>query len=358
MKKYVIFYNLLLFTVFCNAQVLFTEDFNSYAVGAISNDITGTLPGKGGWYIDVVESSHPPAIPIPTTINDYQIIAETGRGNVFYSPTFPDATTTLYRWLFRNDIKTFWQQRTPGNNVLKISFDVYNSGDESVALDTSLFSNEGSIIGFQHFLEYNSIGGGQGQRGLYDRIGLLHYFTLNGKISVLPPHTWVTLEMYVDYNTSKIYYSIPMLNMTMQLDLLYTLQQNGEFDDSPNRFALRITNLHRSNSPSGTTGLKFDNLSISAQNTVPVVTTDIPAVVGNNFTVYPNPAINLVTINSTENGLIQQVQIYDVLGKMVDRYLFNNQTEVQLNTENLAEGVYMLHIQTNKGTGISKLIKK
>jgi len=38
----------LLFTVFCNAQVLFTEDFNSYAVGAISNDITGTLPGKGG----------------------------------------------------------------------------------------------------------------------------------------------------------------------------------------------------------------------------------------------------------------------------------------------------------------------
>jgi len=38
--------------------------------------------------------------------------------------------------------------------------------------------------------------------------------------------------------------------------------------------------------------------------------------------------------------------------------MFNNENEIQLNVENLVSGVYLLHIETNEGTAVKKLVKK
>ncbi|RRA94007.1 T9SS type A sorting domain-containing protein [Paenimyroides viscosum] len=38
--------------------------------------------------------------------------------------------------------------------------------------------------------------------------------------------------------------------------------------------------------------------------------------------------------------------------------MFFNETFKQLNVENLASGTYMLHIQTNAGLAVKKLVKK
>jgi len=56
--------------------------------------------------------------------------------------------------------------------------------------------------------------------------------------------------------------------------------------------------------------------------------------------------------------LVQQVVIYDISGKQLNTQSFNNETEIQLNVENLASGTYMLHLQTNEGTAVKKLVKK
>ncbi|SEH59918.1 Por secretion system C-terminal sorting domain-containing protein, partial [Paenimyroides aquimaris] len=37
---------------------------------------------------------------------------------------------------------------------------------------------------------------------------------------------------------------------------------------------------------------------------------------------------------------------------------FNEQTEIQLHVENLASGTYLLHLQTNEGMAVKKLVKK
>lgn len=37
---------------------------------------------------------------------------------------------------------------------------------------------------------------------------------------------------------------------------------------------------------------------------------------------------------------------------------YSNENEVQLNVEKLVSGVYMLHIQTNKGMAVKKIVKK
>jgi len=76
------------------------------------------------------------------------------------------------------------------------------------------------------------------------------------------------------------------------------------------------------------------------------------------FNMYPNPATNVVNIVNSENMLVEQVTIYDISGKQLTTQNYNNQTQIQLNVENLVSGTYMLHIQTNAGLAVKKLVKK
>src|SRR5690554_2655236 len=109
-----------------------------------------------------------------------------------------------------------------------------------------------------------------------------------------------------------------------------------------------------------TSVVKFDNIKLTALQSVPAYIDALSADewVSSKFNMYPNPAANEVHITNSENMLVQQVAVYDVTGKQLSIQTFNNESEIQLNVENLASGVYMLHIETNKGTAVKKLVKK
>ena len=72
--------------------------------------------------------------------------------------------------------------------------------------------------------------------------------------------------------------------------------------------------------------------------------TDIPEneAVAELVSVYPNPANDFVTIEGTE---ATEVQIFNTLGQSVQTFHNTN----QLNTSNLPEGVYLLHITSTDG---------
>lgn len=76
------------------------------------------------------------------------------------------------------------------------------------------------------------------------------------------------------------------------------------------------------------------------------------------FNMYPNPATNIVNITNRENMLVSQITVYDVTGKQMSTQSFNNEAEIQLNVENLPSGTYMLHLQTEVGTAVKKLVRK
>ena len=77
------------------------------------------------------------------------------------------------------------------------------------------------------------------------------------------------------------------------------------------------------------------------------------------FNMYPNPATNIVNITNSENILVKQVTVYDSNNsKELNTQNFNNESQIQLNVENLASGTYILHIQTNDGLAVKKLVKK
>ncbi|MBD45316.1 MAG: regulator [Flavobacteriaceae bacterium] len=72
-----------------------------------------------------------------------------------------------------------------------------------------------------------------------------------------------------------------------------------------------------------------------------------------NFSLYPNPSINSVVLNST-NTPISEVNIYDLSGKLLLSKKYNSEININLNISNLASGIYLLKINNKKSI---KLIK-
>src|SRR5690606_8212861 len=68
---------------------------------------------------------------------------------------------------------------------------------------------------------------------------------------------------------------------------------------------------------------KIDNINISAQNTTP--TLSIRDYISNKYTIFPNPATDIVTISNDENIGIKQIKLLDISGKIIEEAFFNNQ---------------------------------
>ena len=75
----------------------------------------------------------------------------------------------------------------------------------------------------------------------------------------------------------------------------------------------------------------------------------------NTVTVYPNPFINNINMNSSENITVEKVTVYDLNGRTVYQ---SNKNETSLNLEFLASGVYILKLQANNEIGSFKIVKQ
>lgn len=73
-----------------------------------------------------------------------------------------------------------------------------------------------------------------------------------------------------------------------------------------------------------------------------------------NFSVYPNPVQNELTINSTE--VVDNVQVYDVLGKLVLN-ITPNAVSPKVNMGGLTSGAYFVKVSINGASKTVKVIK-
>jgi hypothetical protein len=83
----------------------------------------------------------------------------------------------------------------------------------------------------------------------------------------------------------------------------------------------------------------------------------IKGVDASNFTVYPNPANNILNVSNKANDLINNIQIKDLTGKTVKESNFIAQSTIQMNIADIAAGVYMMTIKTNQGSITKKIVK-
>src|SRR5690554_609767 len=329
------------------AQLLYTEDFESYNTGPFSTDLTGATQAQGGWYTLTNGLGSGTA-----SVNDYKIVADPNKGNVFQIVEGKSFLNSANFRVYRTDLNTYWQQRTAGNNVLKLAFDIYvdpNTPNQNCHI--SIYNNKELLTNFYFYFQ-NGSGtlGGAPNRGRTTPLSGLPLLQVK-----FPTDSWVTAELYIDYDNDKVYFSVPSLNHTVALDTKFPLDLTGggEHDDNPVKLEIINGYPHAVTNP---VSLKIDNINLSAQNFTPTVS--INEFVSDKFDLYPNPATDMVTITNSENIGIEEVSVYDITGKIVKLQKSKNENETQLNIEELSSGTYFLHIVTDEGTGIKKLVKK
>lgn len=95
------------------------------------------------------------------------------------------------------------------------------------------------------------------------------------------------------------------------------------------------------------------NIDDVAVNVTPLSTDSFTK---NGFSVYPNPALDVLNITSNELT-INAISIVDINGRIV-KQVSSNQTNAQVNVSDLTSGVYMITIESDNGSTVQKFIKQ
>jgi hypothetical protein len=78
----------------------------------------------------------------------------------------------------------------------------------------------------------------------------------------------------------------------------------------------------------------------------------------NSFTVYPNPARDLVTLEGSNNATIMSYKVVDLNGRIVKSMENISENSAQINISDLQSGVYMMTINSDNGSTVKKIIKE
>ncbi|HOL74223.1 MAG TPA: T9SS type A sorting domain-containing protein, partial [Bacteroidales bacterium] len=81
---------------------------------------------------------------------------------------------------------------------------------------------------------------------------------------------------------------------------------------------------------------------------------NINDVANSNLSVYPNPATDIIVVETPEN--INNVKIFNSLGQNVLNQNFQNQNKIQLNIENIIPGLYIIETSLDNGLKLRKTI--
>ena len=83
---------------------------------------------------------------------------------------------------------------------------------------------------------------------------------------------------------------------------------------------------------------------------------NVTTVSQNEFSIFPNPVENELTIQSTSNNNIQSIKVIDMSGRICLQNNTNS-SNIVLNTSSLLKGIYLVEINSAKGKTVSKIIK-
>jgi len=348
MKNIPLFLLFVLSSSFLNnlkAQVLYTETFDNFTLGNLGTDVTGTTPGQGGWYT------------LYGLNTNYKIITEANRGKVL-SMFIDNPKNEPNVYAEKRNLSTLIDQRTPGNNVIKMEIDFYIGTLNSPSNDNHNVSN----IYLLFDPPQNHTGNQRELMGTYynyknnllriDGFDGTHLMPIKNPYSPLTANTWYTFIFYLDYTNQKCYFEIPGKNYARSGAFL-NVANPFDYKLSKIGFIMAIFNLQGD----AKREQRYDNIKITALKAVPPHLLSADSFLAEKFNLYPNPATNVVNITNSENMLVEEVAIYDTTGKKISTQSFNNEKEIQLNVENLTSGTYMLYLQTNQGLAVKKLVK-
>lgn len=104
-------------------------------------------------------------------------------------------------------------------------------------------------------------------------------------------------------------------------------------------------------SDNGSSTVTIDNVEINGD------TAGINENLAASLSVFPNPATDVIKVANAENILVNGIVVTDLNGRTVKTAKFNGVAEAQINVSDLASGIYMMTISSDKGTTTKKIVK-
>ncbi len=125
--------------------------------------------------------------------------------------------------------------------------------------------------------------------------------------------------------------------------------------ENPNLTCIQVDDVAYANSQvcnsSGSSGWCKDETAIYSED----CNLGIEEALESQLSIYPNPAKDVIMLYNESDFNIDTVKVYDVLGKLV---LEQDNPSNQIDISNLATGLLLLQIETNKGLVSKKIIKQ
>lgn len=320
------------------AQVLESDNFNSYNLGNVSTSMT--TAGQGGWNL------------YNGAISDYQIVAGDATHSNYLAVTCgSDGTSASSRYVYKTGLAALWTNRATGNNFIKGTVEVYTGTSTNKHLSgVTVFSSTDGIVGIGYNSQTKTINGraylnitaDPTQNGFYNITGL----TTN----TYPANTWVNLGFTYNKTSGAITYFINGVSQT--LSVTGATMASG-FDPAESDVYSSPTKTSATDpANSGPTTFGIDNYLLQASNNSTLGTSDVKKDVSSIIAIGPNPTSEYLNILTELK--ISKVEIFDMSGRKVNSVLEGN----RINVKNINPGSYIISFETKNGKTVEKFIKK
>ena len=78
-----------------------------------------------------------------------------------------------------------------------------------------------------------------------------------------------------------------------------------------------------------------------------------------NYRLFPNPTKNLIYIQNNQlDGVDLEINVYNSQGQLVERYIKAPNALIELATNQLTRGLYLINIRTEKGIVVRRFVKQ
>lgn len=324
-----------------------TYTFDDLTVGNLGTAFDGSAAGQGGW-ATVANNGTAPTTTTNASNSIFQVVAsgDTGNGLQIEGPNGDKG----FFFAAQPGTQQFWLDRTNGNNVLEVSYRFY-TGTPSASINTmdsyaTDDSEDSKILAGISFntktLEVNGLAyftGGSGTGTYIFSLG-----TQENPDVILPANTWVTVGYKYNFTTGEVTFIAPDVNASIpgaaassNIGLVLFGADSGSSQAATNT--------------ASSTG-KFDTISVKATGTAGVEDNLISS-----LSVYPNPANDVVNVTNAENILVNGITVTDLNGRTVKTAKFEGVANAQINVSDLASGIYMMTVSSDKGSMTKKIVK-
>jgi len=231
------------------------------------------------------------------------------------------------------------------SNFNTINIDNYTNiydgiGPTKLKYVNSFYQSNNTILGTGFYQESGGLGSSLNSLFL-KKINLINYvsnITITGNSSINVKGATISLNVSVLPNTAnnkQILWSLSDTNLA-------TISQTGMLTAKANGTVIVTATAADGGGAKATKTITISNQNVGINE----------ASLNNQITVYPNPASNTLTILTNNNLTIQQLQLFDITGKLIAK--FSNQTEIDLSA--VANGMYLLNIQTQNGNVVKQVV--